>query len=78
MTLILTTSLKNIEVIERDAASDDYKKDAQGRRYRNVANDGFFQQGNTSMFNKFRMDPEVFLADDSIVVPRFLIVIGQK
>ena len=47
-------------------AIKDYKKDALGRRYRNGVNDwlGF------ALF-------DVFLADESLVIPRFLIVVAS-
>ena len=65
-------------LFERGSASYDYKKDVQGRRYSDVVND--FQQGNASQFAQFfqlrSSDLEVFLADESLVVPRFLIVIS--
>ena len=58
---------------DRKIATDEYKKDAQGRRYRNTANNRLFQQGNTRIYPAL----DVFLADESLVIPRFLIVIGS-
>ena len=49
-------------------ASDDYKKDVQGRRYRNITKSYLYT-------DKFA--PDIFLADESLVIPRYLIVIGS-
>lgn len=56
---------------DKKIATDEYKTDAQDRRYRNTANNRLFQQGNTKTYPA----PDVFLADESFVIPRFLIVI---
>ena len=56
---------------DRKITTDEYKQDAQGRRYRNTPDVSSFQQGNEAKFA-----PDVFLADESLVIPRYLIVIG--